>query len=189
MGRRILVALSGLALVLAMGGCRASDASQSPNSSTTTATAGTLPPLDLPGTRAVEPGEYGWTGGPGSRAGMHWVTPDHEAAAMHFAVEDSCFARSADAVPVPVTVAGYDGAYLEPYEPPVVFSDVGDEVTRAYELQIGSGTLCIYVTWHPTTTADELAATLGILDTLRAEHRDDGRIRINFTLADRWDTG
>jgi hypothetical protein len=184
MGRRILVALSGLALVLAMAGCGASDPSQSPNSSTTTATAGTLPPLDLPGTRGGEPGEYGWTG-PGSR-GMHWVTDD-EAAAMHFAVEDSCFARSADAVPV--TIAGYDGAYLEPYEPPVVFSDVGDEVTRAYELQIGSGTLCIYVTWHPTTTADELAATLGILDTLRAEHRDDGRIRINFTLADRWDTG
>lgn len=119
---------------------------------------------------------------------MHWVTDNGEVAAMQFARRDSCF-RGSGAVLVPVTVAGYEGAYLEPHEPPVVFNRVGDEVTRAYELNIGSGTLCIYVTWHPTTTADELDAALGILDTLRAEYREDGSIRINFTLADRWDTG
>jgi len=119
---------------------------------------------------------------------MHWVTDDGEAAAMFFAHEDSCFDR-ADGVPVSVAVAGYESAYLEPYEPPVVFNGVGDEITRAYELKIGSGTLCVYVTWHPTTTADELDAALGILDTLRAEYREDGSIRITFTLTDRWDTG
>jgi hypothetical protein len=119
---------------------------------------------------------------------MHWVTDNGEVAAMRFARRDSCF-RGADVVTVPVTVAGYEGAYVEPYEPPVVFVGVGDEITRAYELKIGSGTLCIYVTWHPTTTADELDRVLGILDTLRAEYREGGSIRINFTLMDRWDTG
>jgi len=119
---------------------------------------------------------------------MHWVTDDGEVAAMRFAHRHSCF-RSADAATVPVTVAGYEGAYVEPYEPPVTFVGVGDEITRAYELKIGSGNLCVYVTWHPTTTADELDAALGILDTIRAEYRDDGSIRIVFTLTDSWDTG
>jgi hypothetical protein len=127
---------------------------------------------------------------------MHWVTGGEqdasaarEAAAIFFAHDDWCFAP-ADAVPVvPVTVAGYEGNYLEPYEPPVAFNNVGDEITRAYELKVGSGNLCVYVTWHPTTTAEELDSALAILDTLRAERRQDGTIRITFTLMDRWDTG
>ena len=122
---------------------------------------------------------------------MHWVTGDGEVAVMRFLSPRetrACF-RSAEVVRVPVTIAGYEGAYLEPFLPPVTFVGVGDEITRAYELTIGSGTLCIYVTWHPTTTADELDRVLGVLDTLRAEHRDDGSIRINFTLMDGWDSG
>ena len=89
-----------------------------------------------------------------------------------------------------MAVAGFEGAYLEPYEPPVTFArDEGDETTRAYELKVGSGNLCVWVTWNPTTTAEERASALGVLDTLRAEQREDGSIRIVFTLTDRWDTG
>ena len=163
-----------------------------------------LPQRGLPGARGGSPGEYGWTGRLGSgsedwvgrpNSGMHWVTGDEgdpssfrEAAAMFFANEESCFG-SRDAATVPVMVAGYDGAYLEPYEPPIAFNNVGDEITRAYELNVGSGKLCVYVTWHPTTTPEELASTLAILDTLLAEQRGDGSILINFTLTEIWDTG
>ena len=154
------------------------------------ATAEGLPELSFPGPRAGGPGEYGWTGRPGQGASMHWVTDGREAAVMRFLSpnREACF-RSAPSVRVPVTIAGYDGAYLEPFLPPVIFNGVGDELTRAYELTIGSDLLCVYVTWHPTTTADELDAALGILDTLRAEYREDGSIRITFTLEHGWDTG
>jgi hypothetical protein len=120
---------------------------------------------------------------------MHWVEDGGEVANMIFAVEDSCFTPDSDAAPVPVTIAGFEGSYLEPAEPPAPFENVGDATTRAYELTIGAGTLCVYATWHPTTTADQVAATLAIVDSLRAEHHEDGGIRINFTTTARWDTG
>ena len=104
-----------------------------------TVSAWDLPALTLPGARGGAPGEYGWTGYSGAGAGMHWVTESGEVAAMRFANRISCF-RGADVVTVPVTVAGYDAVYVEPYEPPVTFiRGMGDETTRAYGLKIGSG--------------------------------------------------
>lgn len=100
-----------------------------------------------------------------------------------------CFAGGENLRPIPVTVAGYDGTYVEPYEPAVEFSGVGDEITGAYALAVGARTLCVYLTWHPTTTQDELDAAREILESIRAEEAGDDGIRINFTLPSGWDTG
>ena len=93
--------------------------------------------LDMPGPRAGAPGEYGWTGRPGLAPGC--------TGSQTTARPPSCVSSPTGIVlpkcgrgTVPVTVAGYEGAYLEPYQPPVTFVGMGDEITRAYELKIGS---------------------------------------------------
>lgn len=111
-----------------------------------------------------------------------------EATAMLFAVGADCLTASREQQ-TPVRVAGFNGVSVEPYEPPVQFGYVGDEITRAYALGVGDRTLCVYLTWHPTTTEEELDAVVRILDTLRAEPIGEDRIRIVFTLEDGWDTG
>ena len=92
-----------------------------------------------------------------------------------------------------VNVAGFDGVYAEPYEPAVTFTGPeGDETTRAYALAVGERTLCVYLTWHATTTAEERAALLQIVETIRAEHIQNGRrdsVRVIFTLDEGWDVG
>jgi hypothetical protein len=152
-----------------------------------------LPALRLPSTHVSPAGEYGWEGAPGgSRAGMHRVTGDgsgaREATAMLFAVGAECLTPSEEQQ-LPVRVAGFDGVSVEPYEPAVGFNQVGDEITRAYALAVGDRTLCLYLTWHPTTTDDELDAAVKILDSLRAQPIGEDRIRIVFALDKGWDTG
>jgi hypothetical protein len=140
-------------------------------------------------------GEYGWTGDLGSRGGMHTVVEmasGFRETQLVFAVEEDCFALAADAERVPVTVAGFEGQYVEPYVsgPSVTFhgSDV-TTTTGAYALAIGDRTLCVYLTWDPDTTPDELSAAREVVESIRAHPiREDG-IRINFTLPAGWDTG
>lgn len=162
----------------------------SPASEATLVPGGSLPALRLPGTRGSPAGEYGWEGGPGSRAGMHRVIGDREATALIFAVGADCLAVSEDQQARPVRIAGLDGVSVEPYEPAVLFiGPVGDEITRAHALAIGDRTLCVFLTWHQTTTDGELAAAAQILESLRAEPIGEDRIRITFTLEEGWDTG
>jgi len=152
-----------------------------------------LRPLGLPGMNLDEPaGEYGWTSGSGKTGGMHRVV---EAGSVFrqtqlvFGVSVDCF--HAGGVPVAVTVAGLDGLYVEPYEGSSVtfISPRGGETTGAHALPIGNRTLCVYLTWDPATTPDELRAAREVVESIRGEpHGEDG-IRINFYLEAGWDTG
>ena len=165
--------------------------SPSPRTEATPSTDGSLPKLPLPGTRSSPAGEYGWEGGPGSAAGMHRVIEGEgrEATVLIFRVGDDCLAASEDRQ-VAVNVAGLDGVSVEPYEPPVPFgSSDGNEITRAYALPVADRTLCVFLTWHATTTEGELEAAEGTLDTLRAVPVGEDRIRITFTLQEGWDIG
>ena len=183
------------AAAIALGGNRLTPPvtpERSPEASATPE--GSLPALGLPGSRAAGYGEYGWDGTLGASAGMHSV---HELPASEFrqtqlvfSVADDCF-PSTDAEPVPVTVAGLDGLYVEPYrDPGVTFMHVSSaETTGAYALAIGDRTLCVYLTWDPDTTQEELQAARQVVESIRAEpHGHDG-IRINFSLPRGWDTG
>jgi hypothetical protein len=127
---------------------------------------------------------------------MHRVIGEGGATSMLFAVGADCLARapgattSGDQPAHPVRLAGFDGKAIEPYQPPVTFGSLsGDETTRAYELAVGDRTLCLWLTWHATTTDDDLDALMRILDTLRVEPLGDSRIRLRFTLEAGWDTG
>ena len=155
-----------------------------------------LPGRTLPGMNPNQPaGEYGWTGDLGSRGGMHKVVETESGfreTQLVFAVEEDCFALATDAEPVSVTVAGFEGQYLEPYPsgPSVTFhgSDV-TVTTGAFALAVGDRTLCVYLTWDPDTTQDELSAARDVVESIRGHPiREDG-IRINFTLPAGWDTG
>lgn len=150
-----------------------------------------LPDLPLPGTRGDKAGEYGWTGGFASAGGMHHVVGDgneFRQTQLIFRVLDDCFGAAGDAVPV--TVAGLDGLYVEPYEPPLTFiSPRGGETTGAYALPIGDRTLCVYLTWDPATTPDELEAGRQVVESIRGQPFGADGIRIIFTLPAGWDTG
>jgi hypothetical protein len=92
--------------------------------------------------------------------------------------------------PVPVTVAGLDGLYVEPYEPSRTFvRPQGGETTGAYALPVGHRTLCAYLTWDPATTPDELEAGRQVVESIRGQPFGADGIRINFTLPAGWDTG
>ena len=155
-----------------------------------------LPGWGLPGMNPDEPaGTYGWTGDLGSRGAMHKVIETASGSRetqLVFAVEEDCFALVADAEPLPVTVAGFEGQYVEPYPsgPSVTFHGSDLTVTTgAYALAVGDRTLCVYLTWDPETTDDELDGAREVVDSIRGHPiRDDG-IRINFTLPAGWDTG
>jgi hypothetical protein len=154
-----------------------------------------LPALDLPGTRASPAGEYGFDSVLRGTHGMHKVVEDgqdyREVADLSFSV--LCDATEWDEPTQPVKVAGFDGVYAEPYEPPVTYTGPdGDETTRAYALAVGDRTLCVYLTWHETTTDAERDALLQIVETIRAEHIKNGRqdfVRAIFTLDEGWDVG
>jgi hypothetical protein len=153
-----------------------------------------LPNLSLPGMGLNEPaGEYGWTGVLGQTGGMHRVVEDgrdgrdFRQTQLIFSVLDECFAPSSGD---PVTVAGLDGLYVEPYEPPRTFiGPRGGETTGAYALPIGDRTLCVYLTWDPATTPDELEAGRQVVESIRGQPFGPNGIRINFTLPAGWDTG
>jgi hypothetical protein len=156
------------------------------------ATAPSLPQLGLPGARAnVHAGEYGWqTGAP--QSGMHSVVPDGDSfreVAMFFASGPDCL-RQGERDATPVRIAGFDGVFVEPYEPAMAFGSAdGDEITRAYALAVEDRTLCVYVTRHPTTTDADLRAVRDILETIKAQPIGEQAIRITFTLPAGWDTG
>jgi hypothetical protein len=152
-----------------------------------------LPALRLPGTFASPAGDYGFDSSLRPSAGMHKFTRDasREVADLTFSV--LCDAREWDEPTQQVNVAGFDAVYAEPYEPPVTFTGPdGDETTRAYALSVGDRTLCVYLTWHETTTDAERDALLQIVETIRAEHIKNGRqdfVRAIFTLDEGWDVG
>ena len=199
--KRQLPLLTAVGLLVAACGADVPTPTSPPPASDTASTAvvGSPPPiadLDLPGARASPAGEYGWTGGLGSRGGMHNVGQstglEDGQTQLTFAVEDDCFAYGTDVEPVPVTVAGLEGLYVEPYgDPGVMFMPPprGGATTGAYALAIGDRTLCVYLTWDPDSPQDEVEAARQVVESLRGEpHGPDG-IRINFTLPEGWDTG
>ena len=158
-----------------------------------------LPAPRRPGTTASPAGVYGWEGAPSvpgrwrDPSGMHRVLGDggdsREVAAMLFAVGPGCL-KATQEQQVPVRVAGFDGVVVEPYKPVVAFGTPhDDQITRAYALAVGDRTLCVYLTWGPRTTADEVASTVQILDTLKAAPVGSERVRVVFTLKAGWDTG
>ena len=142
--------------------------------------------LRLPGARGDVAGEYGWSGALGATAGMH-----NSQTELTFAVADDCFAYGTDAEPLPVTVAGFEGLYFEPYEDPAVMfiPPRSVETTGAYALAIGDRTLCVYLTWAPDTTQDGLEAARQVVESIRGEPFGPDGIRIQFTLPAGWDTG
>ena len=146
--------------------------------------------LGLPGARGGPAGEYGWEGGPGARTGMHKVTEaaGGEVTALIFGVGPDCLAGGGGPEAVPVRIADLDGVSIEPYEPPVMFAG-DDAITRAHALAVADRTLCVFLTWHPTTPAEDLAAAEDVLDTIRAVPVGEDHIRITFTLDTGWDTG
>lgn len=172
-------------------------ASPSPPAEVTPIPYASLPVRPLPGTRYSPAGEYGWEGGPGPEswgAGMHKVIEDgqevRESTALLFKVGADCLAMREGQPSQPVRVGGFEGVSVEPYEPPVTFGGPdGDEITRAHALAVGDRTLCVFLTWHSDTTADELEAAAQALDTLRAVPIGNDRIRITFTLDEGWDIG
>ncbi|MEK6192493.1 MAG: hypothetical protein AABM41_09260 [Chloroflexota bacterium] len=175
-----------------------STASSAPviESGTPTPSASQLPDLDMPGYGLSPAGEYGWTGELGSRAGMHSVVDlgdgRYRMTQMVFAVENDCFASGEGPERVPVTVAGLDGWYVEPYDGPGVLFMTEREVgqtTGAYALPIGDRTLCVYLTWDQTTTADELDAAREVVESIRGQANGPSGIRIVFTLPAGWDIG
>jgi hypothetical protein len=157
--------------------------------------ASTLPDLSLPRYPPSVPGEYGWTGALGSRGGMHSVVAEDPSSnefrqtQLVFAVRNDCFGAGGD--PVPLAVAGLDGLFVEPYEDSSVMflTPRGGETTGGYALPIGDRTLCVYLTWDPTTTEVELAAGRQIVESIRGQPYGEDGIRINFTLPAGWDTG
>lgn len=108
-----------------------------------------------------------------------------------FAAKDDCFAGGTATEPAPVTIAGLDGMYVEPYgDPSVQFGGPRDGfTTRAHALPIGDRTLCIYLSWGPATTPDELDAARQVVESIRGQPFGEDGIRINFTLEQGWDTG
>jgi hypothetical protein len=150
----------------------------------------------MPGTRSSPAGEYGWDGALNSYTGMHNVVEmaggGYHQTQMIFAVANDCFASGKGPDPVSTTVAGLDGQYVEPYDGArVLFMPEREsgQTTRAYALPIGDRTLCVYLTWDPTTTPDELDAARRVVESIRGEAFGPSGLRIIFTLAEGWDVG
>lgn len=200
-GRLGFAAAAGM--LVALIGCQpvAPSVSETPSPVSETpsppSSASTLPDLPMPGGRASRAGDYGWTGGPGSRGGMHNVVDEGGGAFRQtqfiFAVADDCFAGGEGPDPVPVTIGGFDSLYVEPYRTDdpwsVMFVPSGGETTGAYALAIGDRTLCVYLSWDPTTTPAELDAARAVVESIRAQPIFENSIRIVFTTQFGWDIG
>lgn len=215
-GRGLAWALAAFAAVLTVGGLylafsgddgQVVDQTTVPTATTgvspATTAASTLPYLrGLPGSRGGPAGQYGWIGARlGSTGGMHHVIDMGDNGGFRqtqlvFAVENECFGAGGD--PIPVNVAGLDGLYVEPYEDPSVRfwprlyvepNDPQGDTTGAFALPIGDRTLCVYLTWDPATTEEELAASRQVVESIRGEPYGEDGIQINLTLPAGWDTG
>ena len=165
-----------------------------PTAAPSDAGSGSLPVLGLPGAVASPAGEYGWVGSPRSEVGVHKVIEDgqqsREATTLSFTVGADCLGTSDDRQAIPVRVAGLEGVSVEPYRGPIPWGSIAsDEVTRAHVLAVADRTLCVFLSWHETTTDDELEAAAQVLETLRAEPVGKDQIRITFTLDEGWDVG
>jgi hypothetical protein len=147
-----------------------------------------------PGTTFSPAGDYGYVGGPG--ASPWWAhrviedeQPTREATVLAFTVGPGCLDTS-DPVAMPVTIAGFQGVMIEPYEHDFAGEPVGeDDVWRGYALAVGDRTLCAFIGWHRTTTDEEIRSAAHVLDTLRAEPAGRVQLRISFFLPEGWDTG
>jgi hypothetical protein len=153
----------------------------------------------MPGTRVSPAGVYGALVAPGARPfskGMHNVVEmgtDSRQTQLTFDAADDCFAGAEGPEPVPVTIAGLDGLYVEPYADPsvqFVFLSDHETTTGAYALPVGDQTLCVYLSWDAGTTAEDLDAARQVVESIRARRylQTDG-IQIEFTLPEGWDTG
>jgi hypothetical protein len=122
---------------------------------------------------------------------MHYVASEGgEAAVIGFAVGPDCLVTTGNPEPDRVEIGGLDGVSIEPYEPSFAFAGPdGDEITRGHALDVGDATLCIFLTWHATTTEEERAEAEATVQSVRAEPLGDGRVRIVFFLHGVWDTG
>ncbi len=120
---------------------------------------------------------------------MHKVR-DGESADLVLAVGRDCLAEDQAQRAEPVQVGDLTGVLVEPYEPPVTFAGTPGEgtITRAYRLDVGDRTLCVFLTRHPTTTDAGWATALGAIDTLRATQIEQ-RVRVWFSLDEGWDIG
>lgn len=188
-----MAAAAALIIVLISAGLflRPPDVGPSPLPTTPSAepSASMLPDLPLPGFGPAPPGQYGWTSSDLGRDGLHHVLRDGSEISLMFSTFD-CFPAPGNEDPVSVTIAGLNGLYLEPYEPPVTFGGPnGGETTGAYALPIGDQTLCVYLTWDPTTPPDQLEAGRKVVESIRGQSIGDYTIRITFTLPGGWDTG
>ena len=77
---------------------------------------------------------------------------------------------------------------IEPYLPPRGFAITGDEITRAYALPVGAQTLCVFLTWHPSTSEQELATAAENVESIQAQPIGE-HVRLTFTLPSGWDAG
>ena len=154
----------------------------------------------MPGMNANgEPaGVYGTVVDPTTTRWMHYVVEapdyaDYHEIEMRFSGADDCFAGAEGPAPVPAAVAGLDGLYVEPYEgPPVQFGpdQPYSMTTGAYALPVGDQTLCVYLSWNPATTAEELNAARQVVESIRARrYRQTDGIQFEFSLPGGWDTG
>ena len=189
------MAIAALALLIVGCSQRGDPSVPAIDSGTPTSSASMLPDLAMPGTRSSPPGEYGWTGELGSRTGMHVVVQmagGYRQTQIVFAVDDDCFAGGEGSEPVPVTVAGLDGSYVEPYDGPGVLfmpEPESGQTTGGYAVPIGDRTLCVYLTWDATTTTDELAAARQVVESIRGQAFGPNGVRIIFMLPEGWDVG
>ena len=122
---------------------------------------------------------------------MHRIAENGEATALFFGVrpdQSDCF-EEGDPRPVRVTIGNLSGLTSSPIVSPKLFNNVGDEISRAYAFAVGTSTLCVYMTWHPTTAQAELDATRQVIESIRDQEIKQGTVRITFTLDGGWDTG
>ena len=162
-----------------------------------------LPALSLPtyGQRN-RPGEYGWTLARESRGGMLNVVGDGDdfrQTQIVFSVGsiyNDCFPGIRGAQPDSMMLwhgdTWYDAWYVEPFEAEsprdVMFLPRGGETTRAYAIPIEDRMLCVYLSWDPTSTPDEIDAAHSVISSIRALPFRSG-VRIVFTTEGGWDTG
>jgi len=153
-----------------------------------------LPGLGMPGRGGNPAGVYGWNGPLGASTWMHHVVAEGFASGSReiviVFVNRNCFAGWTGPEPVPVTIGGLDGRYVEPYEyPPGVNGFPRFGPAGAYALPVGDRTLCVYLSWDAATTPEELEAARQVVESIRAQPYGQDGIRINFTLPAGWDTG
>jgi hypothetical protein len=102
-----------------------------------------------------------------------------------------CFAGADGPEPVPVTIGGVNGMYVEPYGDPSVqvTQPQGDgTTTAAYALPFEDQTLCVYLSWDADISAEELEAARQVVESIRG-HRHRAGVQFILTLPAGWHTG